>query len=167
VNHFSEKVSLIWNVADQLRGDYKQSEYGRVILPFLVLRRLDQVVAPTRAAVWEADQKFPAGATAEALRERMLQKAAGQSFYNISQLDFEKLRADANHIAANLRGYIAGFSANVPDAWVDESKTKIGYEIPFTRHFYVYTRPRPLNVIEAEIRQLEAEIQGMLAEVLG
>lgn len=46
MNHFSEKVSLIWNVADQLRGDYKQSEYGRVILPFLVLRRLDQVIAP-------------------------------------------------------------------------------------------------------------------------
>jgi len=115
MNHFSEKVSLIWNVADQLRGDYKQSEYGRVILPFLVLRRLDQVIAPTRAAVWAADQKFPAGPTAEALRERMLQKAAGQSFYNISQLDFEKLLADANHIAANLRGYIAGYSANVRD----------------------------------------------------
>ena len=56
---------------------------------------------------------------------------------------------------------------HVPDAWVDPSKTKIGYEIPFTRHFYVYTPPRPLHVIEAEIRDLEAEIQGMLAEVLG
>jgi len=56
---------------------------------------------------------------------------------------------------------------HVPDAWVDHSKTKVGYEIPFTRHFYVYTPPRPLGVIEAEIRQLESEIQGMLAEVLG
>jgi type I restriction enzyme M protein len=56
---------------------------------------------------------------------------------------------------------------HVPDAWVDESKTKVGYEIPFTRHFYVYEPPRPLEVIEKEIRDLETEIQGMLAEVLG
>ncbi len=55
---------------------------------------------------------------------------------------------------------------HVPDAWVDESKTKVGYEIPFTRHFYVYEPPRPLEVIEKEIRELEEEIQGMLGAVL-
>ena len=55
---------------------------------------------------------------------------------------------------------------HVPDAWVDESKTKVGYEIPFTRHFYVYEPPRPLAVIEQEVRELEREIQGMLSEVL-
>ena len=54
---------------------------------------------------------------------------------------------------------------HVPDAWVDESKTKIGYEIPFTRHFYVYTPPRPLVQIDAELKQLEAEIQQLLGEV--
>ena len=54
---------------------------------------------------------------------------------------------------------------HVPDAWVDEAKTKVGYEIPFTRHFYVYQAPRPLETIEAEIRDLEQQIQGMLAEV--
>ena len=53
----------------------------------------------------------------------------------------------------------------VPDAWVDQTKTKIGYEIPLTRHFYVYTTPRPLEEIDAEIKQLEAEIQELLAEV--
>lgn len=53
----------------------------------------------------------------------------------------------------------------VPDAWVDYDKTKIGYEIPLTRHFYVYTPPRPLAEIGAEIKQLEAEIQELLAEV--
>lgn len=53
----------------------------------------------------------------------------------------------------------------VPDAWVDHSKTKIGYEIPLTRHFYVYEPPRPLEEIDAEIKQLEAEIQELLAEV--
>lgn len=53
----------------------------------------------------------------------------------------------------------------VPDAWVDHTKTKIGYEIPLTRHFYVYAPPRPLAEIDAEIKHLEAEIQGLLAEV--
>ncbi len=55
---------------------------------------------------------------------------------------------------------------HVPDAWIDESKTKVGYEIPFTRHFYKYKGLRPLVEIEGEIRALEAEIQGMLGEVL-
>ncbi len=54
---------------------------------------------------------------------------------------------------------------HVPDAWVDESKTKIGYEIPFTRHFYVYTPPRPLAEIDAELDAVEAEIQAVLAKV--
>ncbi|MDA3961071.1 MAG: class I SAM-dependent DNA methyltransferase [Planctomycetota bacterium] len=56
---------------------------------------------------------------------------------------------------------------HVPDAWVDESKTKVGYEIPFTRHFYEYQPLRPLADIEAEIKDLEAEIQGMLGEAVG
>ena len=56
---------------------------------------------------------------------------------------------------------------HVPDAWVDEDKTKVGYEIPFTRHFYEYKPLRPLEEIEAEIRGLEVEIQEMLGEVLG
>ena len=56
---------------------------------------------------------------------------------------------------------------HVPDAWVDESKTKDGYEIPFTRHFYKYTPLRPLTEIEADIRRLEGEIQATLGEVLG
>jgi len=71
IHNFSEKVSFIWSVADLLRGDYKPSEYGRVILPFLVLRRLDQVLAPTREAVWKADDKHPLAKTPEKLRARL------------------------------------------------------------------------------------------------
>ena len=56
---------------------------------------------------------------------------------------------------------------HVPDAWIDEDKTKVGYEIPFTRHFYVYTPPRPLAEIDAELRDLEAQIQKLLGEVTG
>ncbi|HEX5199444.1 MAG TPA: SAM-dependent DNA methyltransferase, partial [Actinoplanes sp.] len=54
---------------------------------------------------------------------------------------------------------------HVPDAWIDEPKTKIGYEIPFTRHFYVYQPPRPLAEIDAEIKTLEANIQELLRAV--
>ena len=53
----------------------------------------------------------------------------------------------------------------VPDAWIDESKTKIGYEIPLTRHFYVYEPPRPLPEIEADIKKLEGEILSLLGEI--
>ena len=53
----------------------------------------------------------------------------------------------------------------VPDAWHDRTKTKIGYEIPLTRHFYTYTPPRPLHQIAQEIQTLEAEIQALLAQV--
>ena len=56
---------------------------------------------------------------------------------------------------------------HVPDAWIDHDKTKVGYEIPFTRHFYVYTPPRPLAEIDAELRDLEAQIQKLLGEVTG
>ena len=113
MNNFSEKVSFIWGVADLLRGDYKQSEYGRVILPFIVLRRLDQVLALTREAVWAADDK--SRTLPEALREKMLMKAAGVGFYNTSRLDFPKLLQDPNNVAANLTGFLHGFSANVRD----------------------------------------------------
>lgn len=54
---------------------------------------------------------------------------------------------------------------HAPDAWIDESKTKVGYEIPLNRHFYVYEPPRPLDVIETDIKQLEAEIVTLLGEV--
>ena len=56
---------------------------------------------------------------------------------------------------------------HVPDAWIDESKTKVGYEIPLNRHFYRYEPPRPLEVIEADIKTLEQEIMGLLADVTG
>jgi type I restriction enzyme M protein len=56
---------------------------------------------------------------------------------------------------------------HVPDAWIDESKTKTGYEIPLNRHFYVYEPPRPLEEIEADLQALEREIVDLLAQVTG
>ena len=101
---------LIWDVADLLRGDYKQADYGKVILPFTVLRRLDCVLAPTKASVmsfYERKVKTMALKNPEPL----LNQKAGVSFHNISQYTFEKLSNDPNNVAANLRNYINGFSA--------------------------------------------------------
>lgn len=113
MHNLSEKVSFIWGVADLLRGDYKQSEHGRVILPFILLRRLDQVLALTREEVLASDDT--ARNLPVALREKMLMKAAGVGFYNSSRLDFPKLLQDPDNVAANLVGFLHGFSANVRD----------------------------------------------------
>ena len=111
MNHQSLSA-FIWSVADLLRGDYKQSEYGKVILPFTVLRRLDCVLESTKTAVLaeQADKL-----KADINPEPFLLRKAGQSFYNISPLDMKKLMGDQDHIRENLFAYIQGFSAAVRD----------------------------------------------------
>ncbi len=105
---FKAKADLIWRVADLLRGDYKQSDYGKVILPLTVLRRLDCVLKPTKSRVLEYLPKV------ESLKDNAidiaLNKIAGFNFHNRSQFDFDKLIADSDNIAINLRNYINGFS---------------------------------------------------------
>jgi type I restriction enzyme M protein len=104
--------SFIWSVADRLRGDYKQSEYGKVILPFTVLRRLDCVLEATKEAVLvEYAAKQKAGLNPEPF----LLRKAGQSFYNTSPMDMKKLMGDQDHIKENLYAYIQGFSPAVRD----------------------------------------------------
>ena len=104
--------AFIWSVADLLRGDYTQSEYGKVILPFTVLRRLDCVLEPTKEAVLkEKAVREKAGLNPEPF----LLRKAGQLFYNTSPLDLPKLMGDQENIAENLRSYIRGFSSGVRD----------------------------------------------------
>lgn len=110
MNHFSEKVSFIWSVADLLRGPYKPHQYGRVILPLTVLRRLDCVLEPTKQKVLEKHATLK-GQSTEVV-EKLLNRAAGQSFHNTSKLDFQKLKGDPDKIAANLAQYTKSFSSN-------------------------------------------------------
>ena len=110
VNNFKERANFIWGIADLLRGDYKQSEYGRVILPLTVLRRLDCVLEPTKEKVLSYLPQVKSLSPGAA--ETVLKKKAKLSFYNKSKFDFQKLVADPNDIAANLRNYINGFSKN-------------------------------------------------------
>ncbi|HHV55577.1 MAG TPA: SAM-dependent DNA methyltransferase [Firmicutes bacterium] len=109
MNH-SEIVSFIWGVADLIRDTFKRGKYQDVILPLTVLRRLDCVLAPTKERVLETQARFKG--KLENL-DPLLRQASGFAFYNTSRYDFEKLLADAPHLAANLRNYIAGFSPNM------------------------------------------------------
>lgn len=104
--------AFIWSVADLLRGDYKPADYGTVILPFTVLRRLDAVLAPTKEAVLA---ELEVRKKAEVNPEPFLKRKAKQSFFNTSPLDLKKLLGDPDNIATNLTSYVQGFSADVRD----------------------------------------------------
>jgi type I restriction enzyme M protein len=109
MNH-SDIVSFLWGVADLIRDTFKRGKYQDVILPLTVLRRLDCVLAPTKARVLETNAR---------LRDKLdnlapqLRRASGFAFYNTSLYDFERLLGDAPNLAANLRNYINGFSPNM------------------------------------------------------
>ena len=104
--------SFIWSVADLLRGDYKQSEYGKVILPFTVLRRLDCVLEGTKEAVLkELAVRQKAGLNPEPF----LLRKSGQLFFNTSLMDMKRLMGDQDHIKENLFAYIQAFSPAVRD----------------------------------------------------
>ena len=107
-----ELSSLIWSVADLLRGDFKPHEYGGIILPFTVLRRLDCVLAPTKSAVLKAYEEKKAAGIAY---EQFALKAAGQTFFNVSPMDLQKIMGDQDNVQSNLLSYVQGFSDNVRD----------------------------------------------------
>jgi type I restriction-modification system DNA methylase subunit len=216
--------SFIWSVADLLRGKYKPHEYGRVILPFTVLRRMDCVLAPTKAAVLAEIGKHRGS---EFNAEHFLRRAgkrrelSDEQIAEITQIfgRFEEvrrgevpislifpnesfgyrtitverpLRDESGEIVCGTKGKTKGKplpdpelrdTENVPlgedveeyfgrevlphasDAWIDHEKTKIGYEIPFNRHFYVFKPPRDLAAIDADLKVVTANIQRMLAEL--
>ncbi len=108
----TNQAAFIWSVADLLRGDYKQSDYGKVILPFTVLRRLDSTLEATKDMVLaeyerRKDTGLPLGP--------FLTKAAGVPFYNTSPLTVPQLLQDAANIQANLLAYVSAFSDNIRD----------------------------------------------------
>ena len=160
--------AFIWSVADLLRGDFKQSEYGKVILPFTVLRRLDCVLEPTKAAVLEEvkrckREKLPT--------ELMLPRAAKQSFYNESPLDLRKLVGDQDNIANNLRSYVNGFSPSVRDIFEHfdfetqvERLQKAGLLYMVTERF-VNIDLHPKRVSNAEMGTVFEELIRKFAEL--
>ncbi len=110
MTNFTDKANFIWSVADLLRGDFKQSEYGKVILPFTVLRRFDCVLAPSKAKILEMNKTLTVSNKAPVFK-----RFTGYDYYNVSQYDFEKLIDDSTAIDTNLRDYINGFSDDVKE----------------------------------------------------
>ncbi|WBA79930.1 class I SAM-dependent DNA methyltransferase [Endozoicomonas sp. GU-1] len=101
-------AAFIWSVADLLRGDFKQSQYGRIILPFTLLRRLECVLEPTKEAVLAQYEKVKVMNLPEEGREKLLLRAAGLSFFNTSPMDLSKLGQIG--IKDNLESYVLAFS---------------------------------------------------------
>ncbi len=109
---FQDKVSLIWAVADILRGDFKPHEYGQTILPFVVLRRLECALEHTKDNVI-AKSKSLEGKIKDL--ETILNKESGHTFYNTSELDLTKILQDPNKVASNLNSYIRAFSTSASE----------------------------------------------------
>ena len=109
--NIAEKATVIWNVADLLRGPFKPHEYGLVILPMTVVKRFHDCLLPTHQSVLDTYEKVKK----LAVTDGFLRRASGYQFYNISKFTFEKLLADPENVESNFRDYLNGFSANVQD----------------------------------------------------
>ena len=100
--------NFVWTIADQLRGPYKPHQYGGVILPFTILRRLDCILEPTRDQVHELAGKYEGGAL-----DIQVKRKTGLAFYNTSRYDFARLLEDPEGLRANLIDYLTGFSSQI------------------------------------------------------
>lgn len=109
--NIAEKATVIWNVADMLRGPFKPHEYGLVILPMTVVKRFHDCLLPTHDNVLAQYEKVKHLAVIDGF----LTRASGYQFYNTSKFTFETLLADPDNIETNFRDYLAGFSANAQD----------------------------------------------------
>ena len=122
------KANLIWEIATHLVGLYKPHEYGKVILPMTVLKRFDDILAPTKETVVKKAEELQAQGMIPALMDGILSQTSGYQFYNKSKFDFKKLLAEPDNIEENFEDYIHGFSENVQDIltrfkFADEIKT--------------------------------------------
>ena len=112
MENFNQKASMIWNIADILRGGWKQHEYQDVILPFVVLKRLDSILTGSKDKVREQYNQWH-GKVKDL--DPILKKAAGHAFYNVSPYNFQKLTEDPRNIAKNFKKYLSDYSSNIQD----------------------------------------------------
>jgi type I restriction enzyme M protein len=117
---FGEIANFLWSIANLLRGDYKQADYGKIILPFTVLRRLDCVLADTKQKVLDKAEALK-GEDAP-LVEKMLNRITKVPFHNRSKLDFAKMVGSPSHLADDLTAYIKGFSKDARDIFIERFK---------------------------------------------
>jgi hypothetical protein len=156
-----ELSNFIWQIADLLRGPYRPPQYERVMLPMTdpdskpviaksePLKKGEKIPEADRFAGWFEGEH----SDGQRVRVRYVVDTQLRDFENVplkESIDDYFRREVLPH---------------VPDAWMDRSKDKVGYEINFNRHFYRYTPPRPLETIDAELKKAEDEILRLLKEV--
>ena len=105
----TSEANFIWSIANKLRGTYMPDKYGDVVIPMTIIRRFECALETTKDAVIETFKKNPA------YPAKAMQRIAGYQFYNTSEFDLKELCNDSDHIAANFREYLNGFSSNVQD----------------------------------------------------
>jgi type I restriction enzyme M protein len=159
LNGFSGIANFLWSVADLLRGAYKQADYGKVILPMTVLRRLDCVLEPTKAKVLAKAEAMKGGKVKEQNLGPVLNRITGVPFHNVSKLDFEKLKGDPNHIGPNLLKYIAGFSADVRDIFL------VRFE--FTKHVDKLSRDNLLYLVIQRFAEVDLHPETVPNHTMG
>lgn len=174
MNNYREKANFIWSIADILRGHYKQADYGKVILPFTVLRRLDIVLAPSKKEVLSAYDKYKD--KKPEILEPILNGISRVKFHNRSKFDFLELAKDHNNIAANLRNYVNGFSINAREileyfSFEDQIKKLDEYDLLYlvVKHFadagekFEVSDPMEMGYIFEELIRKFAEISNETA----
>lgn len=112
MENFNQKTSMIWNIADILRGGWKQHEYQDVILPLVVLKRLDSILTDTKSKVLEKNNEYKGKVND---MDPILKRTSGTAFYNISDYDFKTILGEPRHLAKNFKQYINGYSKNIQD----------------------------------------------------
>jgi type I restriction enzyme M protein len=185
-----ELANFIWSICNLLRGPYKrnearideieagkarQAEIRSLLERFAashgetLYRDRDAFLAGLRAIERSAGLRLAASelkAIVNALGERDETAGICRDRDGNPEPDAELRDTESVPLKESIHDYFQReVLPHVPDAWIDESKTRVGYEIPLNRHFYVYEPPRPLEVIEADIKQLEGEILALLKEV--
>ena len=155
---FRQLAGFIWSIADLLRHDYKQADYGKVILPFTVLRRLDCVLEPTKDKVLAELKRQEKKAKKPQNLEPVLNAVAEQKFHNRSEFNFQKLADDDQHPAANLQAYINGFSANARE---------VMEYFDFNTHIERLDRSKLLHMVISRFNERDLHPEAVDNETMG
>jgi len=155
----SKEIDLIWSIANSLRGPYKADKYKDVIIPMIILRRLECALAKTKKGVLEAYEKN------NNTPIDVLKKKAGFSFYNTSRFDLKELLNDSTNLADNFKSYIEGFSSNVQDMFGKEKGLDFYPQIDkMDKNNRLYSVVKKFSALDLDPEKVDAHKMGYMFE---
>lgn len=154
----TQEANFIWSIANKLRGSYMPDKYGDVVIPMTILRRFECALADTKKQVVDAYKKNPN------YPAKALCKISGFSFYNTSEYDLKELCNDPNHIAANFKNYISGFSSNVKDIFGELEMSK--HIDKMDKDGCLYSVVEAFSVLDLSIKTYDSIKMGYIFENL-